>query len=251
MPIDAIREFLRLEAAAGIVLAVAALVALILANSPLAWLYFGLLDAPVAVQVGALSIEKPLLLWINDGLMAVFFLLVGLEIKREVLQGELSSMRSASLPLIAALGGLIAPAAVYLFFNWGDPATSAGWAIPTATDIAFAVGLLALVASRAPPSLKAFLLALAIIDDLAAIVIIAIFYTTNLSLLSLALAAIALAALLALNRARVMPIAPYMLVGIRRTDATNESMQTSHGPTFQEKAGCGRAPSACLALDAL
>ena len=173
MALSRIREFLQLEASGGIILVLAAVVALVWANSPGGGLYVALLDTPVAVQVGALKIAKPLLLWINDGLMAVFFLLVGLEIKREVLEGELSSLAKASLPGVAAVGGMALPAAVYLAFTASDPVAANGWAIPAATDIAFALGVLALLGTRAPASLKVFLLALAIMDDLGAIVIIA------------------------------------------------------------------------------
>jgi len=209
-----IGEFLRLEAAGGIILVIAAVVALVWANTPAASAYFSLLDTPLAVRVGALNIAKPLLLWINDGLMAIFFLLVGLEIKREVLQGELSSARQAALPGIAALGGMIVPALVYVVFNWGNAIALRGWAIPTATDIAFALGVLALLGNRVPASLKIFLLAVAIIDDLAAIIIIAMFYTAELSLLALALAFVGVAALVVLNTLAVTRIAPYILVGV-------------------------------------
>ena len=160
---------------------------------------------PSSCRSAALKIAKPLLLWINDGLMAIFFLLVALEIKREVLDGELSSVEQAALPVVAAAGGMLVPAAVYLFSTAAEPGLGRGWAIPTATDIAFAVGVLALLGSRAPPSLKIFLLALAIIDDLGAIVIIAVFYTDNLSLLSLVLAALGIAGLVALNLRRRRP----------------------------------------------
>lgn len=209
-----IREFLRLEAAGGIVLVWAAAVALVWSNSPLGGSYLALLDVPVVVQVGALELAKPLLLWVNDGLMAVFFLLVGLEIKREVLRGELSSRREASLPVIAAVGGMLGPALAYIAVNWGDAQRLSGWAIPAATDIAFALGVLALVGARAPTSLKVFLMALAIIDDLGAIVVIAIFYTADLSLTSLALAGVGVVGLVALNRAGVERLAAYVLVGI-------------------------------------
>jgi NhaA family Na+:H+ antiporter len=214
MPLNALRQFLKLEAAGGFVLMGAAILALILANTPLAWLYDGLLDTPVAVQVGALKIAKPLLLWINDGLMAVFFLLVGLEIKREVAEGELSSWDRAALPAVAAIGGIAVPAALYLLVNAGSPATMRGWAIPTATDIAFALGVLTLLGARAPAALKIFLLALAIIDDLGAIIIIALFYTEDLSLLSLALAGAGVLMLAILNLAGVRRLAPYLLIGV-------------------------------------
>ena len=209
-----LREFLRLEAAGGFLLFGAAALALIVANTPLAWLYDGLLDTSVAVQVGALKIAKPLLLWINDGLMAVFFLLVGLEIKREVTGGELSSRARAALPVVAAVGGLALPAAIYLLINAGSPATLRGWAIPTATDIAFALGVLTLLGPRAPAELKIFLLALAIIDDLGAIIIIALFYTAELSLLALLLGAAGVLALVILNRLGVRRLAPYLLIGV-------------------------------------
>jgi NhaA family Na+:H+ antiporter len=213
-PILYLREFLRLEAASGVILVIAAALAIIMANSPFDHLYTALFNTPVAVQVGGLGIAKPLLLWINDGLMAVFFLLVGLEIKREVREGELSSRDQALLPCIAALGGMIVPAVIYAALNWGDDAALRGWAIPTATDIAFALGVLTLLGSRVPVSLKVFLTALAIIDDLGAIVIIALFYTANLSVESLALSGVALIVLFALNKMQVMRISAYVLVGV-------------------------------------
>ncbi|HYL18029.1 MAG TPA: Na+/H+ antiporter NhaA [Burkholderiales bacterium] len=211
---ELIEEFFRLEAAGGVILVIAALVALLWANTPWRELYTDLLHIPVVVQFGALRLDKPLLLWINDALMAVFFLLVGLEIKREVLQGELSSVRQAALPGIAALGGMLGPALIYSLINWGDPVAMRGWPIPAATDIAFALGVLAVLGARAPSTLKIFLLALAIIDDLGAIVIIALFYTEDLSLLSLGLGVTGIAALIVLNLAGVRRIAPYVLVGI-------------------------------------
>jgi Na+:H+ antiporter, NhaA family len=213
-PAAFIREFLRVEAAGGVLLCIAAVLALIWANSPAGPLYVALLEAPVVLQAGPLGIAKPLLLWINDGLMAIFFLLVGLEIKREAMEGELSSVPKAALPGIAALGGMAAPAAVYVAINWGDPATLRGWAIPAATDIAFALGVLSLLGRRVPACLKVFLLALAILDDLGAIVIIAFFYTENLSVSSLALGGAGLLALAALNASGVRRVAPYVLVGV-------------------------------------
>ena len=207
-------EFMKLETSAGIFLMLAAALALLANNSFLSDLYSNFLLTPVAIQVGALEIAKPLLLWINDGLMAIFFFLVGLEVKREVVKGELSSISKASLPFIAAIGGMAGPAIIYSFINWGDDLTMRGWAIPSATDIAFALGVLALLGSRIPTSLKIFLLALAIIDDIGAIVIIAIFYTENLSTEALGLALAGFAILIAINRSGVKSITPYALVGI-------------------------------------
>jgi len=209
-----IREFLRLEAAGGIVLGAATLLALIASNSGLAGLYALILDVPVELRIGPLQIAKPLLLWINDGLMAIFFLLVGLEIKRELVEGELSSLRQAALPAIAAVGGMAGPALIYVLCNLADPTSLHGWAIPAATDIAFAVGVLSLLGARVPIGLKVFLLALAIFDDLGTIVIIAVFYTADLSTLSLLLAGGVLMVMLALNRLGVTRIAPYALLGI-------------------------------------
>jgi NhaA family Na+:H+ antiporter len=206
--------FARHEAAGGLALMVAALAALIVSNSPLAWLYDGFLNTPVGVRVGPLAIDKPLLLWINDGLMAIFFFLVGLEIKRELLRGELSTIGQAALPALAAAGGMAVPAAIYAAVNAGDAAALRGWAIPTATDIAFSVGVLALLGSRVPASLKIFLLALAIIDDLGAIVIIALFYTEHLSVSMLVPAAVGAGILWALNMRGVARPAPYILTGI-------------------------------------
>jgi Na+:H+ antiporter, NhaA family len=212
--VTGIRDFLRIEAAAGIVLGVATLLALAASNSGLASLYGTFLDLPVELRVGALHIAKPLLLWINDGLMAIFFLLVGLEIKRELVEGELSSLRQAMLPALAAVGGMAVPALLYVACNLGDPVALRGWAIPAATDIAFAIGVLSLLGRRVPIGLKIFLLALAIFDDLGAIVIIAVFYTANLSVVSLLLAAAVLLVMLVLNRLGVTRIAPYALLGI-------------------------------------
>jgi len=214
LPLQALREFLRLESAGGILLLVAAVLALIISNSPLHWLYEGLLHLDFGVMLGSFTFQKTLLHWINDGLMAVFFFLVGLEIKREVLEGELSSARQVALPGLCALGGMAVPALVYLAFNWSVPEARAGWAIPAATDIAFAMGVMALLGKRVPEGLKIFLLALAIIDDLGAIVIIAIFYTADLSVLSLGLAAVGIAGLILLNRLGVLNLTPYVLIGI-------------------------------------
>jgi Na+:H+ antiporter, NhaA family len=208
----AVRRFLKLEATSGLLLMAAAALALLIANSGLAPTYETLLSTKVALLVDGRGINKPLLLWINDGLMAIFFLLIGLEIKREVLQGELASWDKAALPVIAAVGGMAVPAAVYLAFNGG--VSPEGWAIPAATDIAFALGVLSLLGPRVPAALKIFLLALAIIDDLGAIVIIAVFYSGKLSVLSLALAGGAAVGLLLLNRFGVRRPIPYLMLAL-------------------------------------
>ncbi len=211
---QAIKKFLQLESASGIILIVAALLAMLLANSPFAAAYFDFLDAGVQIRIAALDINKPLLLWINDGFMAIFFLLVGLEVKREMLDGSLSTREQALFPAIAALGGMLAPALVYLAFNHADPVTSNGWAIPAATDIAFALGVMALLGKRVPASLKVFLLALAIIDDLGVILIIALFYTSQLSLSALLVGLASMVVLYWMNRRGVDRITLYVLVGI-------------------------------------
>ncbi len=202
------------EAAGGLVLLAAAVLALALANSSASHLYDALIETPVSFRIGVFEFGKPLLHWINDGLMAIFFFLVGLEIKRELLVGELSTRQQAALPLIAAAGGMAVPALIYAAINRGDGIALNGWAIPAATDIAFAVGVLALLGPRIPSSLKVFLLALAIIDDLGSIVIIAVFYTAQLSLLALALAAVGIAVLAVLNRKGAGSVAAYTLVGL-------------------------------------
>jgi NhaA family Na+:H+ antiporter len=209
-----LQEFLRLESAGGLLLMAAAILALTIANSPVAESYTALLDLPLEVRLGTLELAKPLSLWINDGLMAVFFFLVGMELKREVLEGHLSSWREASLPAFAAVGGMLAPASFYAALNWGNAAAMKGWAIPTATDIAFALGVLSLLGKRVPTALKAFLLSVAIFDDLGAIIVIALFYTANLSLASLAVAGGLILVLVLLNRLGVTRIAAYVLVGI-------------------------------------
>tara|TARA_A100001391_G_scaffold83275_1_gene54475 strand:- start:17693 stop:18862 length:1170 start_codon:yes stop_codon:yes gene_type:complete len=210
----ALRDFLKQESAGGIVLIAAALLALIAANSAAASAYFGTLELPVAVTVGSFAIDKPLLLWINDGLMAVFFFLVGLEVKREVVQGQLSSWNKASLPLFAAIGGMALPALVFLALNSGSPENVAGWAIPAATDIAFALGVLSLLGPRVPVALKALLLAIAVIDDIGAITIIALFYSGTIDTGMLAGGAAALAGLIALNRLRIGSSIPYVILTV-------------------------------------
>jgi NhaA family Na+:H+ antiporter len=210
----AVREFLRMESASGILLLIASVLAMVMANSPLSHLYDLFLDTPVAVKVGAFEIAKPLLLWINDGLMALFFFLVGLEIKREVVEGELSKPAQVVLPALAAVGGMAAPAIIYALANWGEPRALQGWAIPVATDIAFALGVLSLLGKRVPPGLKVFLLTLAIFDDLGAIIIIALFYSAHLSVTSLVVAGGALAVLFVMNRRHVSSIPAYLLVGL-------------------------------------
>ncbi len=209
-----IADFFKQESAGGILLVAAALLALVSANSPLSVYYTLLIDTPVAIQIGAFEIAKPLLLWVNDGLMAVFFLLVGLELKREFVEGELADRRNIILPGLGAIGGMAVPAMVYLFFNWGDPVAMKGWAIPAATDIAFALGVLALLGSRVPISLKVFLTSLAIFDDVGAILIIAFFYTSNISVNALIIAAVCIAILFYLNRRGVAEKSLYIVVGV-------------------------------------
>jgi NhaA family Na+:H+ antiporter len=213
-PADMIREFLRLESAGGILLVLATIIAMLLANSPLWSAYNGFLNIPLAIQIDQLKIAKPLLLWINDGLMAIFFFLVGLEIKRELKIGELSSFAQAALPGIAAVGGMLVPALIYVAVNAGEPAGLSGWAIPAATDIAFALAVVSLLGDRVPASLKVLLLAIAIFDDLGAIIIIALFYTGNLSGTALLLTLLPLAGLVMLNLRGVTSPAPYVLLGI-------------------------------------
>jgi NhaA family Na+:H+ antiporter len=209
-----IQQFMKLEASAGLILMGVALLAMIAANSPLAALYDGFLDTNIRVGIGGFEISKPALLWINDGLMAIFFFLVGLEIKREVLMGELSSFDKAVLPIMAAIGGMAIPGLIFVMMNWGTPENLNGWAIPTATDIAFALGILALLGTRAPVALKVFLLAVAIIDDLGAIVIIAVFYTSELSTNALTLSFLGFALAAGLNRMGVQRAAPYVIIGV-------------------------------------
>ena len=211
---DAIASFFKMESASGILLMVAAILAMVVANSPLSPWYQLLLDTPVQVRVGQLDVAKPLLLWINDGLMAMFFFLVGLELKREIVEGELSTLRKVVLPGFGALGGMAIPAAVYLLVNAGDPSATSGWAVPAATDIAFALGILSLLGSRVPVTLKVFLTSLAIFDDLGAIIVIAIFYTAQISMTSLLIAGLCIPVLYILNRKGVTARSVYRLVGI-------------------------------------
>ncbi|MDA1334284.1 MAG: Na+/H+ antiporter NhaA, partial [Bacteroidetes bacterium] len=216
-PVDGIlspiNKFIRLEASSGVLLLLMAVLALVLANTTLSTSYFEALDIPLTFGFGSLLIQKPLLLWINDGLMAIFFFLVGLEIKREVLTGELSSPRQALLPIIAAVGGMVIPAGFYVLVTGGTPFVG-GWGIPMATDIAFALGILALLGSRAPVSLKIFLTALAIIDDLGAVLVIAIFYTSTIKLGALIIGFGLLAVLALGNRLRIQKTSFYVVFGI-------------------------------------
>ena len=209
-----LQQFLRWEAASGLLLVIVMGLAMLVANSPLAALYDTFLHVAVQVRVGDLDIDKPLLLWINDGLMAMFFLIIGLEVKREFFEGELRKPHQVVLPAFAAVGGMLVPALVYVYFNHGNESAMSGWSIPTATDIAFALGILSLLGNRVPAALKVFLLALAIMDDLGAIIIIAIFYTQDLSVLSLVVAGSALLVLALMNRFGVRKLGLYMLVGV-------------------------------------
>jgi len=213
--LKAMREFLRLESAGGIVLIGATVLALLMANIPTAQkAYDWFLGLQLTITLGGLGVDKPLLLWINDALMVFFFMLVGLELKREVVEGELSRPDQVILPIVAAIGGLLLPAAIFWYINGDFVSQKNGWAIPTATDIAFALAMLTLLGSRVPVSLKIFLTTIAIVDDLAAIIIIAIFYTYDLSMVSLMLAGLGIVGLLILNRMKVLRLAPYMLVGL-------------------------------------
>ena len=209
-----INDFFRLEAAGGILLMASALLAILLANSGLEPYYQLLLSTPVEIRIGELEIAKPLLLWINDGLMAVFFFLVGLELKRELIEGELADKRNIILPGVGAIGGMLVPAAIYLYFNGDDPVAAQGWAIPAATDIAFALGVLTLLGDRVPVSLKIFLTSLAIFDDIGAIVIIAIFYTSKISVTALIVVGLCIPVLALFNRRNVISRSPYILIGI-------------------------------------
>lgn len=211
---SALQRLLPKEALPGLLLMGAMITALVVANSGLSGWYEQLLAVKAQISVGDFAIAKPILLWINDGFMAVFFFLVGLELKRELMAGELSDRKKVVLPLAAAIGGIVLPAVIYAFINRNDPAALRGWAIPAATDIAFALGVLALLGSRAPLALKIFLASIAVIDDLAAIIIIAVFYTSELSVSSLLLALLFLSWLLVLNRMGITAKTPYILLSI-------------------------------------
>ncbi|MES9926154.1 MAG: Na+/H+ antiporter NhaA [Candidatus Thiodiazotropha endolucinida] len=209
-----LQDFMRQDSSSGILLIFAAILAMILENSPLSWFYDALLDTPVEIRIGELQLAKPLLLWINDGLMAVFFMLIGLEVKREFLEGELSRLDQIILPGLGAIGGMLVPAAIYYWLNQSDPVALNGWAIPAATDIAFALGIISLLGKRVPVSLRVFLMALAIFDDLGAIIIIAIFYTADLSFASLIIAVAAIVILFVLNMLHVSRVSAYVMVGV-------------------------------------
>jgi Na+:H+ antiporter, NhaA family len=218
-----IDSFFKLESAGGILLFISAVIAILIANSFFYPFYQMLLSIPVEIRVGALEIAKPLLLWINDGLMAVFFFLVGLELKRELLEGELSDKKNIILPGIGAIGGMIVPALIYLYFNIEDPVAVKGWAIPAATDIAFALGVLTLLGSRVPVSIKIFLTSLAIFDDIGAILIIAFFYTSQISFIALFIATLCIPILFYMNKSNVISKSPYLLIGIIMWIATLKS----------------------------
>jgi len=209
-----IKNFFKMESSAGILLFMSAVLALVIANSQLSSYYNLLLDTPVAIQVGALSIAKPLLLWINDGLMAVFFFLVGLELKRELIEGELADKKNIILPGIGAIGGMLVPAMIFFWFNKDDPMALQGWAIPAATDIAFALGVLKLLGPRVPTSLKIFLTSLAIFDDIGAILVIAFFYTSQISLTALVVVAVCIPLLWLINKKGVEATSTYILIGV-------------------------------------
>jgi len=209
-----IQHFIHLESSAGLMLVLATIVAMTVKNSDLSELYINFLNVPGMVKVGALSIEKPLFLWVNDGWMAIFFFVVGLELKYEVIHGHLSDRSQVILPLVGAIGGVAVPACVYLLFNWHDPIGIKGWAVPTATDIAFALGVLAAVGSRIPVALKVFLMTLAILDDLMAIIIIALFYTSGLSITSLVAAALIIFVMIVLKRFGVRSSLPFIVLGM-------------------------------------
>lgn len=221
--VSMLQSFYKMEAAGGILLMISAALAMVFANSFLVTSYESFLTIPVEIKIGNLEIAKPLLLWINDGLMAVFFFLIGLELKRELMEGELSDKRNIILPGIGAIGGMIFPALVYLYFNYDDPMALNGWAIPAATDIAFALGVLALLGSRVPVTIKIFLTSLAIFDDIGAILIIAIFYTSEISFSALFVVALCIPILVILNKQDVIQKSPYIFVGVIMWVATLKS----------------------------
>ncbi len=209
-----ITAFFKMESSSGILLMFSAVLAVVFANTFLVDYYDQILSTPVEIKIGALEIAKPLLLWINDGLMAVFFFLVGLELKRELIEGELSDKRNIILPGVGAIGGMLIPALIYLYFNHNDPIAVKGWAIPAATDIAFALGVLSLLGSRVPVSIKVFLTSLAIFDDIGAILIIALFYTEKISFTALIIVAFCIIVLSIFNKRNILSKSPYILVGI-------------------------------------
>ncbi len=209
-----IHHFIHLESSGGILLFIMAILAMAIDNSPWRTYYHQFFQTIVSIQFGHYALSKEVLLWINDGFMAIFFLLVGLEIKRELFEGELNSFAKAILPAIAAMGGMIMPALIYLIFNYHNLEALRGWAIPTATDIAFSLGILSLLGSRIPPALKVFLMALAIFDDIGAVIIIAIFYTHDISILSLTLAVVLIGILFLFNRSGITSYLPYFIVGL-------------------------------------
>lgn len=208
-----IQQFFRLESSGGILLMIFAMLAIVIANSPLHDWYLRLWEIPLQFRLGSVGLSKPIILWINDGLMAIFFLLVGLELKREFIEGEFSDKKNILLPFIGALGGMVFPALIYAFLNWHDPVAMRGWAIPAATDIAFALGVLSLLGNRVPLTLKIFLTSLAIFDDIGAIVIIAVFYTASLSFYAMGIAVLCLFILYIFNRKGITHKSPYFLVG--------------------------------------
>ncbi len=215
--------FFKLEAASGLVLFISAIIALIISNSNLSSIYFETLDKYIFIGINNFGIKLSVLHWINDALMAIFFFFVTLEIKREFLQGELSNIKQALLPIIAAVGGMVVPALFYIFVNFGDPETLNGWAIPSATDIAFSLGVLSLLGKRVPLSLKVFLTALAIIDDLGAILIIALFYSGELNIMYLSLMLFAFVILLVINKFNIKIFFPYLIIGLLLWDFTHNS----------------------------
>lgn len=213
MSVASLREFIRMESAGGILLVLAASLALIAANSPLATMYDMILGTQMGIHIGMFAINKPALLWINDGLMAIFFFLVGLEIKRELIDGQLSNRSQFMLPLVGAIGGIVLPSMIYSLFNWGDSFAMSGWAIPAATDIAFALGVMALLGPRVPAELKLMLLAIAIIDDLGAIMIIALFYTDHVSTMAVIGALFGVLGLFVLSERGITKLGPYLVIG--------------------------------------